>query len=135
MNALKTRARMRGQGGFTLIELLIVIAILGILAGVVVYAVGGTTDNAKTQACKTEKSTIETAAEAYKAEPGNTGYPADFTAFSPKFLKEAPSTTDWTYTASSGTVVPAGATGKTIATAATGGKYKGLGTDCVKPTA
>lgn len=62
----------RGQGGFTLIELLIVIAILGILAGVVVYAVGGTTDTAKKQACKTGRQTVETAVEAFKADNNGT---------------------------------------------------------------
>ena len=44
------------------------IVILGILAGIVVFAVGNLTSNAKTNACATEKSTISTALEAYKAQ-------------------------------------------------------------------
>jgi general secretion pathway protein G len=56
------------EQGFTLVELLIVIVILGILAGIVVFAVGNLTSNAKTNACATEKSTLVTAAEAYKAQ-------------------------------------------------------------------
>jgi len=60
---------------FTLVELLIVIVILGILAGIVVFAVGNLTTNAKSNACATEKSTITTALEAYKANTGS--YPAD----------------------------------------------------------
>ena len=60
------------EQGFTLVELLIVIVILGILAGIVVFAVGNLTSNAKTNACSTEKSTIITADEAYKAQ--NTNY-------------------------------------------------------------
>jgi len=66
------------QRGFTLVELLIVIVILGILAGIVVFAVGNVTSNAKTNACSTEKSTISTALEAYKANTG--AYPVDGTA-------------------------------------------------------
>jgi general secretion pathway protein G len=61
MESLKKRVNARGQGGFTLIELLVVIAILAILAGVVVFAVGNSTDNAGVAACKTERSSIITA--------------------------------------------------------------------------
>ena len=59
------------ERGFTLVELLIVIVILGILAGIVVFAVGNLTSSAKTNACSTEKSTIITADEAYKAQNGS----------------------------------------------------------------
>ena len=104
MNALKTRAQMRGQGGFTLIELLIVIAILGILAGVVVYAVGGTTDTAKKQACKTGKQTIETAAEAYKADKAT--YPDSITDLVGSYIKK--DTKDFTTSGGLVTVVNTG---------------------------
>ena len=63
------------ERGFTLVELLIVIVILGILAGIVVFAVGNLTSSAKSNACATEKSTIVTAAESYKSQTGS--YPAD----------------------------------------------------------
>jgi prepilin-type N-terminal cleavage/methylation domain-containing protein len=62
------------EQGFTLVELLIVIVILGILAGIVVFAVGNLTSGAKTSACSAEKTTISTALEAYKAQNG--AYPA-----------------------------------------------------------
>ena len=50
--------RAREEAGFTLIELLIVIVILGILAGVVVFSVGGITDRGNVAACKTDLSTV-----------------------------------------------------------------------------
>ena len=62
------------EKGFTLVELLVVIVILGVLAGVVVFAVGGVTDRGQQSACKTDKRTIKTAAEAAYAKDGS--YPA-----------------------------------------------------------
>lgn len=78
---LRKRMQMRGQGGFTLIELLVVIAILAILAGVVIFAVGNSTTNAKVAACKTEKGAVTTAIAAAKAAreiAGNTDEPGDY---------------------------------------------------------
>ncbi|MGW8728426.1 competence type IV pilus major pilin ComGC [Streptomyces sp. NPDC055808] len=68
----KSRRRMRApnetaEAGFTLIELLVVIVILGILSAVVVFSVRGINDKGQGSACKTDKSTIQTAEEAYFA--------------------------------------------------------------------
>ena len=67
MNIIEKRKQMRGQGGFTLIELLVVVAILAILAGVVLFAVNGLTDEADANACKVERDTIRTAVAAAEA--------------------------------------------------------------------
>jgi len=67
--------RARQEEGFTLIELMIVIVILGVLAGIVVFAVGGITDRGTSAACKTDVATVQTAVEAYYAKTG--GYPAN----------------------------------------------------------
>ncbi len=90
LNRLKRR---RGEEGFTLIELLIVIVILAILAAIVVFAVGTTTTNAKQSACNADAKSVETAAEAYKAQQGT--YPgtiANLTTSGPNgpWLRQAP---------------------------------------------
>ena len=51
---------------------MIVIVILGILAGIVLFAVGGITDRGTTAACKTDVSTIQTGVEAYYAKTPDT---------------------------------------------------------------
>jgi prepilin-type N-terminal cleavage/methylation domain-containing protein len=99
--------------GFTLVELLIVIVILGILATVTVFAVRGITDKGNENACAIEKKTIETAAEAYYAQEATDAGSIN-AIFAAGFLKDDP-TTDWTYTAGSGTT-------SAYVTYATGGK-------------
>ena len=76
--------------GFTLIELLIVIVILGILATVVVFAVGGITNRGQQSACDADRASLEVAVEAYLAQNGS--YPnsqADLTATPNNFLRAA----------------------------------------------
>ena len=64
----------RNEQGFTLIELLIVIIVLGILAAIVVFAVGNTRSEAAQNACKTEQKSFQLAAESVKTKTGS--YPA-----------------------------------------------------------
>jgi general secretion pathway protein G len=102
------RAVRKNEGGFTLIELLIVIVILGILTGIVVFAVGAFSDRGEVAACKTDKKTVEVAVEAYKAK--NSKYPTAVADAAPPaatdpttlvgggFLREAPSSTKYTIT-------------------------------------
>lgn len=62
---------LRRSSGFTLIELLVVIVILGILAGVVVFAVQGAGDKGKKAAKDTDLRTLRTAQEAFCAQFGH----------------------------------------------------------------
>lgn len=69
---IKERASERG---FTIVELLIVIVIIGILAGIVILAYAGLTNQAKTSKASTVASDINKKFEAYNADPANSGYP------------------------------------------------------------
>ena len=98
----------RAEGGFTLIELLIVIIILAILAAIVVFAVGTTSKNSAVSSCNADAKSVETAVQAYEAQlPGK--IPADITTLTSSlpttvngvsetvgpWLKEAPSTANY----------------------------------------
>jgi len=75
----------------SLTELLITIIILGVLAAIVVFAVGAFTNDGKQVACQTDKKNVEVAVEAYTAKTG--GFPASVTALvTAGYLKEAPAT-------------------------------------------
>jgi len=72
------RAAGEGEGGFTLIELLIVIVVLGILAAVVIFSLGGVTGKSALAACQADGATLSTAIAAFNAEnPGVTVTVAD----------------------------------------------------------
>jgi len=91
-----------GEGGFTLIELLVVIVILGILAAIVVFAIGGLSGSAQKTSCSADANTIKTAEDAYYASPDVNGNPnatyTDMTTLvtTAKLLKQA--STLWTVT-------------------------------------
>ena len=89
----RIRTAKQNESGFTLIELLIVIIILGVLAGIVVFAVGGITDRGNLAACKADRKTVEVASEAYYAK--NSAYATDMpTLVTAQLLREVPTTTN-----------------------------------------
>jgi general secretion pathway protein G len=82
--------------GFTLIELLIVIVVLGILAGVTVFALGGVTSQSAVASCKADAKSVEVAVEAYRAQTGS--YPAGLAVLVPTYLRTAPTSTHYAVT-------------------------------------
>jgi len=56
--------RPEAESGFTLVELLVVVVILGVLAAIVVFAVGGIADRGSNSAAKTDESYLQAAEEA-----------------------------------------------------------------------
>jgi general secretion pathway protein G len=106
----RLRDARRKEEGFTLVELLIVIVILGVLAGIVVFAVNGITDRGTLAACKADVNTVQVAAEAYYAKNNDYADQIDvdpagvLTSLVPNFLHAAPNSTKYyiTYTVAAG---------------------------------
>jgi general secretion pathway protein G len=59
------------ERGFTLVELLVVVVILGILAGITVFAVSNFTSSGTSSACQADFKTVQVAMESFKAQEGS----------------------------------------------------------------
>ncbi|WP_020391201.1 type II secretion system protein [Kribbella catacumbae] len=91
------RQARRNESGFTLIELLIVIVILGILSGIVVFAVSGINDRGVSAACKSDVATIATAQEAMYAKSNPAAYAANVAGLKAAgLIRDVPASTHYT---------------------------------------
>lgn len=110
------RKARQEESGFTLIELLIVIVILGVLAGIVVFAVSAFNNDGVKAACKSDIKNVEVASEAFYAKTG--GWADNIAALKAgNYLKEEPATDKYTITYNKGT----GTTESTVTGAINGG--------------
>jgi type II secretion system protein G len=103
---------MRSRKGLTLIELLIVVIILGALAAIAIPRISTSATTAKSNACKTNVDTLNTALEMYNMD--HSAYPAALTGvtgdvnyFAPTDVPKCPFTNtvyDGDYTQAAGRV-------------------------------
>ncbi|MBE1494493.1 general secretion pathway protein G [Amycolatopsis lexingtonensis] len=102
----RLRAARANEDGFTLIELLIVVVILGVLAGVVVFAVQAFNGEGQAAACETDWKSVQTADEAFYAKTGSYALVMkDLTDNG--YLKNAPAAKSYTIGLAAGGVVTA----------------------------
>ena len=78
----------RGDGGFTMIELIIVVAVVGILGSIVIFAMSNKAAEALQSACATDANVVWTAQEARATLEGT--FAPDVASLVPDFLRSTP---------------------------------------------
>src|SRR5665213_1979192 len=95
------KTAQENSGGFTLIELLIVIVVLGILAAVVVFSLGGVTGSCVVSACQAHGATVEKTIASSNAQ--NVALTPSAANLVPKYLVSFPSSTHYVFAISTDT--------------------------------
>lgn len=99
------------SSGFTLVELLIVVVVLGVLAAVVVFDLGGVSASATVASCRADVHIVATAVRAYEAQNASAPTTADLTASTDPYLSSFPSSDSFTISLSHGVVEVAAPSG------------------------
>ena len=76
--------------GFTLIELVVVVAIIGILAGIGVASYGSANKKARDGKRKADIESIRSALEMYKADAVDGSYPSSWSGLTPNYIHSIP---------------------------------------------
>ncbi|MBN1554447.1 MAG: prepilin-type N-terminal cleavage/methylation domain-containing protein [Phycisphaerae bacterium] len=97
---------MKGLAAFTLIEILVVVVLVGIMAGVTVFAIENPSDDAQQAADTSNVRILQNQVDAYRAAEG--AYPAtlaDLITADPPYIRNIPGgETAWNYAADTGLV-------------------------------
>ena len=122
------------ESGFTLIELLIVIVVLGILAAVVVFSLGGVTGKSAIAACQADGATVSTAMAVFNTQnPGTTPTQALLTGTTSggPYIQSWPSNSShFAFAVATAVGTPTGATaiGQLVVSVSPAGAVTGAGT-------
>jgi general secretion pathway protein G len=123
LRRIQRNRELNGERGFTLIELLIVIVVLGILAAIVVFALGGVTGSSAVAACNSDAKTVSIAVSAYNAQnPSGQATTGATGNLVPTYLKSWPSNSSYY------TIGLAGAGAGTYVTVTLNSSDPGIGT-------
>ena len=111
----KFRKSLQGSAGFTLVELIVVIAVLGILAGIAIPRLTGVRDKADKASVKSDLRNVQSAMEMYFAEEGKYPTASDFSTLISEnnlgqYISNMGNLTDYTTTESTVNVTEGGYT-------------------------
>jgi prepilin-type N-terminal cleavage/methylation domain-containing protein len=130
--AHEMNGRVKSDRGFTLIELLIVIVVLGVLAAVVIFALGGVNAQAAVSACRSDAKSVQRAVTGFEDESGSDPASLDALTQGPNpYLQSLPTSAHFTFSLQDGIVMVAAPPTATPVDATTPGACTGAGQEAL----